>query len=117
MQLPKVKVIRELSFEGSDTIVDSAEGDPPEQFMDEYKKIVGDAQGKVSVGTDFSSKSFGKGASVMVNVSLACNQDQQTLLYAIDLAAALARYKAQEHLTLAEAEWEKLTGKRYPREG
>lgn len=72
--------------------------------MDQYQQLIGDANASVSVSTDMGVKKFGSGASAMVTVSLTCNQDQQTIARAIDLAAQTGRYYAKGYQQQAESE-------------
>lgn len=80
------------------------EGETPREIMDQYKQLIGDGNASVSVSTDMSVKKFGAGASAMVTVSLSCNQDQQTIAAAIDLAAQTGRYYAKAYQAQAESE-------------
>lgn len=58
----------------------------PEELMKAAEELLGDAQSRVSVTMDLSSKNFGNGASAMVTVSLNCNQDDETIADAVELA-------------------------------
>jgi len=80
------------------------EGETPRELMDQYKQLIGDGNASVSVSTDMSIKKFGAGSSAMVTVSLTCNQDQQTIAAAIDLAAQTGRYYAKAYQQQAEGE-------------
>jgi fructose-1-phosphate kinase PfkB-like protein len=100
----------EITFQGS-----PAQQQEFQQIMDQYQKIVGDGKARVGVSTDFGTKEYGNGVSVMVSVSLTCNQDQQTMMVAMDLAGQMARYYAKEHSKLGQAEYQNLkleTGQR-----
>lgn len=74
--------------------------------MDEYKKLLGDAQARISVSADMALKDFGSGAGAMVTVTISCNQDKNTIEQAIDLAGSLARAYCAEQRQLAEKELE-----------
>lgn len=101
MQLPVARVQRnndkEIYVEQLDLTEDA-------KFMDQYKKILGDAQARVSVSADMALKEFGSGAGAMVTVTLACNQDKDSIETAIDLAGSMARDYCVEQQKLAEHE-------------
>lgn len=84
------------------------EGGVPQEIMDAYQQVLGDASARVSVSADFAVKDFGTGTGTMVSVSLSCNQDQQTLLQAINLAGDMARWAAKQEFTKAEVELKQL---------
>lgn len=86
-------------------VVFSYEGEKPKELMDIYAQLIGDANAGISVSTDMSFKIFGSGASGMVTVSLTCNQDQQTMLTAMDLASQMGRWFVKKHQAEAEAEF------------
>jgi len=83
-------------------------GEVPKQLMDAYQQVVGNGQARVSVSTEVGAKEFGTGASSMVTVSLSCNQDQQTLLTAINLAGEMARWAAKDLLGKSETELQQM---------
>ena len=76
--------------------------------MDAYQQVLGNAQARVSVSADVGAKEFGTGASSMVTVSLTCNQVQQTLLSAINLAGEMARWAAKDQLGKTETELQQM---------
>jgi DNA-binding protein YbaB len=57
-----------------------------ENLMKAAEELLGDAAARVSVTMDMSSKSYGNGASAMVTVSLSCNQDDETIGEAFEVA-------------------------------
>jgi hypothetical protein len=91
MDLPKMTAGIIVSVKDHPDVHFNYTGEVPKEIMDEFEKIVGNGQAKVSVAVDLSIKDFGTGASAMCSVSLSCNQDQQT----IDRAAALAAWAAK----------------------
>lgn len=93
-------------------LVDSI--DLTEKYMDKYAEIVGNGLSKVYVSSDFGNKEFGKGPSTMVSVGLTCNQDEDTIGKAIDLAGIIARNYAAEQLNLAQQEFDKLISESKP---
>lgn len=104
MRLPKVTITRTIN-DKEKNVFEQSFGDLPEKHMDEYKKIVGDANAHVSASADMAFKEYGSGAGAMVTVSLACNQDLESIEKAVDLAGQLARAYAKEHQLLAEKEF------------
>jgi hypothetical protein len=90
------------------SISEVAQSDIPEEFMSEFKALVGDGKAHVSVSADMSIKDFGTGAGAMITVSLTCGQDRDTIEQAIDLAGVVARQYAAEHQKQAEVELNKL---------
>lgn len=69
-------------------------GEVPKEVMDAYQQLIGDGKARVAVSADFAVKDFGTGAGASVTVSLSCNQDQQTINAAINLAAQTAQQAA-----------------------
>lgn len=84
------------------------DGVVPEEIMDAYEQVVGNGLARITVGADMSVKDYGTGASAMVSISLACNQDGKTIDKAVELAGELARNYAKEQRALAEKELESL---------
>ena len=79
----------------------------PKELMDSYQQILGDGKARVTVSADMGTKEYGRGVSVMVSVSLSCNQDGQTIANAIAMAGNFARgYLTQQHQA-AEQEYQK----------
>lgn len=76
----------------------------PKEVMDAYEQVVGNGLAKVSVSADMSIKDFGTGASAMVSITLSCNQDERTIVQAVNLAGGMARYFAKENRQHAETE-------------
>lgn len=101
---PRFSVTCQLEAPGLKTETFVYDGETPREIMDQYKQLIGDGNASVSVSTDMSVKKFGAGASAMVTVSLTCNQDQQTITAAIDLAAQTGRYYAKAYQQQAEGE-------------
>ena len=69
LKLPKIKVSRTFG-DKQETISEVAQSDIPEEFMSEFKALLGDGKAHVSVSADMSIKDFGTGAGAMVTVSL-----------------------------------------------
>jgi hypothetical protein len=61
-----------------------------QEQLDQYKNIIGDGQGRVTVGRDMAEKDFGNGGGVFVNVSLACDQSTAGIYDATRLAYQIA---------------------------
>jgi hypothetical protein len=62
---------------------------PPEQ-QDRLQAILGDEKARVVVARDLGEKDFGNGGSVFVSVSLACDQDLNTVYQAAQLGYDIA---------------------------
>lgn len=92
-------VRRVYSKNSNDVDNEVLEGEVPmsQQQQDYYKAVVGDGLARVSVGRDMSEMDFGSGGKVFVSVSLVCNQDAQTINYAVGLAASIADYQVEQH--------------------
>ena len=103
ISLPYVRITRNFP-DGKKTIIDVAQTDLPEEYMDQYKQILGNAQAKVSVGADMALKEFGSGAGAHVSVTLSCDQSQDVIETAIDLAGKIARAYCVEQQKQAEQE-------------
>ncbi len=101
---PKFSASCLLEAEGIPSVTLIFEGERPKELMDAYSQIVGNGLAGVSVSTDMGIKKFGSGASAMVTVSLTCNQDQQTLMQAADLAAQMGRFFVKQYQGQAENE-------------
>ena len=99
MQLPKISISRTWGNQ-----IEIGQFDLPENYMDMYKKLLGDSNARISVSADMALKEFGSGAGAMVTVTLSCNQDAETIEQAIDLAGKLAREYCVEHQKQAEQE-------------
>lgn len=97
-----------VSLKDSPDIHFSYTGEVPKELMDAYQQVVGNALARVSVGTDLNIKDFGTGAGAMVNVSLSCNQDQQTIQQALGLCGQMGLWYAQHHRDVAEKELQKV---------
>ena len=65
---------------------------PSTEAVDALKKLVGDSNTKVTVGRDFAKKTYGNGGSLLVSVSLTCNQDENTIAEAIQKAYAVVSH-------------------------
>lgn len=104
---PKMKVVRTFG-DKHQTFNEVAQMDLPEEYMDKYKELIGDAQAHISVSSDMGIKDFGTGAGAMVTVSLTCNQDAVSIEKAIDFAGVIARQFASEHQQLADIELKKI---------
>lgn len=103
MHIAKVSITRKFGPQGSE-IIDVGQTEIPEKYMQDCKKLVGDGLARITVSADMALKDFGSGAGAMVSVSLTCNQDQDTIDKAIDLAGEIARQYCVEQHKLAENE-------------
>lgn len=61
-----------------------------QEQQDYYKSLIGDGLSKITVGRDNGEKDFGSGGGVMVSVTLTCDQSQDKIRGAIDLAYQIA---------------------------
>lgn len=66
----------------------------PEEFMSQMKAIIGDGKARVGVSIDIAVKDFGTGAGAMCTVSLTCDQDENAVSLAGQLAGHYALYIA-----------------------
>ena len=71
--------------------------DIPEEIMARAQKVLGDGAARVSAGVDMARKEYGNGFGVHVSVSLNCNQDDDSIEKAAELAKDLAHGFAEEH--------------------
>ena len=101
---PKFSAGMTLELKGDPPIHYTFTNEPPKEVMDAYEQVVGNGLAKVAVSADMNIKDFGTGAGSMVTVSLTCNQDQQTLQTALNLAGQIARWYVKENRQLAENE-------------
>lgn len=76
-----------------------SEGDLPmsQEQQDQYKAIIGDGQGRITIGRDMSEMNFGSGGKVFVSVSLTCDQSYAGIAAAVGLAAQAADYFVETH--------------------
>ena len=103
--LPKCSASMEIVVKSTGQVIRyNLEDEVPRSVMDAYQQVVGNGLAKVTVSADMSIKDFGTGASAMCAVTLSCNQDQQTIERAAQLAGELARGFAQENRARAERE-------------
>ena len=72
---------------------------------DEAEDLLGNAQARVTVSAERAAKYMGAGSSVFCSVSLACNQDLQSIRQARELAIALSQEYLPEMLEMAEEAW------------
>lgn len=101
---PKFSATLQVEIKDQPPVAFIYEGEPPRELMDQYQQLIGDANASVSVSTDMGVKKFGSGASAMVTVTLTCNQDQNTVNAAVQLAAATGRYYVKAFQQQAESE-------------
>ncbi len=105
---PRFSITCQLEAKGIQPVTFVYTGERPKELMDAYSQLIGDAHAGISVSTDLSLKKFGSGASGMVTISLTCNQDQNTMMAALELAAQMGRWFAKKHQGEAEAEFRNL---------
>jgi hypothetical protein len=106
--LPKFRASYEVSRQGKEKVVFTYEGPIPERLMDEYQKIVGNAQAKVSVTVDMGIKDFGSGISSMASVTLTCDQSEDGIQRANELARELATDFSKQNALRANQEFHQL---------
>lgn len=111
IHLPKLSATMDITIkvQGEPDFVENFvySGPLPEEVMDAYQALVGDAKARVTVAADMAIKNYGTGAGAMVSVSLSCNQDEDTIDKAIQMAGQLARSYAVEQRAVAEEELNK----------
>ena len=100
--LIKIAVHRFASSNGQVEDQFSNDTIPPEEYMRAAEKLLGDGQARVSISKELSTKDFGSGFGAHVSISLACNQDDDTIEKAAEKAGALAMELLEEHLGEAE---------------
>lgn len=61
-----------------------------QQQQDAYKMLVGDGKARVTVSRELSEADYGNGGKVFVSVTLACDQSQQVINQAVNLAHQVA---------------------------
>lgn len=79
-----------------------------ENIMDDLIQLLGDGKARVNVSCDMSAKEYGSGASVSVSLSCSVNQDEATVLEAVNKLGAKARALVKEQLVLAGNEYNAL---------
>jgi hypothetical protein len=102
--LPRFSASMTLEVKGHPATNFTFAEEPPKEIMDAYEQVAGNGLARVTVSTDMGIKDFGTGAGSMVTISLACNQDQQTMQTALNLAGQLGRWFVKENRQLAENE-------------
>lgn len=65
-----------------------------QEQQDRFQALAGNGLAKVTVGRELSEKDYGNGGGVIVNVTLTCDQNEQS----IRAAAALAHEVAESHV-------------------
>lgn len=88
---PKFKAVCQIMQDGK-TIDLIFKDEIPKELMDQYQALIGDGKAGVTVSADFGTKKFGNGASSMVVVSLTCDQSQEKIGAAAELAAYTSRF-------------------------
>lgn len=87
----------------------SEDADPRLEHMDKALKLLGDAQARVSTAVDLSHKEYGNGYGVHVSVALSCDQKDEKLQQALDLAMSIAHEAASDHMDAASSLYDELT--------
>jgi hypothetical protein len=85
-----------VRLEGQPDEVYEGEIDMSQQQAADLKRIVGDGQAKVTASREISHKDYGNGGSVFVSITLTCDQTQETIDYAAQMAGYLADKNATE---------------------
>lgn len=102
--------IRIKSGQQEETHTFAFAGEPPRELMDQAQALINPQKGqhagaaRVSVSTSIDVKDFGTGAGGMVVISLACDQDLQTIHQAATLAGQVATHYAKGHREEVEKE-------------
>lgn len=108
IEYPKFSAMAKITKEGQPDVHFTFTGEVPQNIMDNFQQIIGDGKSRVSVSVDMGIKEFGTGASGMVTVSLTCNQDEQTVARAVQLAGSAAKWYAANYRNEAEQEVNKI---------
>lgn len=69
---------------------------PPEDWMDELEKVLGDANARVSVTGNVGVSDYGNKASASVTVTLTCNQAEKDIVAAHALAKDMMKHFLDE---------------------
>lgn len=92
-------------------------GEVPKELMDEYEKLVGNGLSQVGVSADMGTKEFGNGVNANVYVRVTCNQDQATMLRAVELAGSMARWAVREQHAKGDAEFQQMVAQKKAQAG
>lgn len=101
---PKFGAWMTLRLPDGEEIHYTFDGEVPKEIMDAYKQVIGDGNAHVSASSDMGIKDFGTGAGAMVSVSLTCDQSQQGIHQAAQLASQASLYYSKLHRANVEAE-------------
>src|SRR4051812_28732979 len=80
-----------------DHFVFEGEAQMSQQQQDAYKGLIGDGAAKITVAKDLGEKNFGNGGSVMVSITLTCDQSHAAINGAVDMAHGLADYWIKQY--------------------
>lgn len=78
---------------------------------DRLAALVGDGLAKVTCSFELSDKNFGNGFGSHVSVTLTCNQEEEDVDRAADLASALACKYTSENISTAEGVYRATLGR------
>lgn len=107
-RLPRFEMLVQYHF-GKQTHRHLYVGDIPGEIMDFYQEVVGNGLARVGVTADMADKEYGKGVSCSVYLSLTCNQDQNTINRAAQMASSFALYYVKSQVEAARKEFLQLT--------
>ena len=80
---PTMEIVRHFSANGKEE-EDCWQGEI--EMTDELKDIIGDGRAKVTISRDIAEKSFGRGGSLFVSVTLSVDQSHENVAKGIELA-------------------------------
>lgn len=105
---PKFSIGLCIYLKDSPDIHYTYEGGVPQEIIDQFQQIVGNGLARVSITVPMDLKDFGNGAGAHVSVSLSCNQDQNTIHQAHNLALQAALHYTKCDLAQALQEFDQI---------
>lgn len=111
---PQLKVNR--TFKSNKELTnDTWEGElevDTEEEQDRLKRLIGDANAKVTISREISEKDFGNGGSLFVSVTLTVDQSHKGISEGVELAKYYAESTALAQFEDYQKELSRLLGKR-----
>lgn len=101
---PKVLIARRIEIDKQVT-TDMNDGEVPEEIMAFAEQVMGNGQARVAVNADFCMKDFGNGTSASVTISLACNQDDETIGKVFNTLKGWTQQMARAHFYEMDAQF------------
>lgn len=75
-----------------------------QEQQDQYKALIGDGLGKVTIAREVSESNYGQGGRVFVSVTLSCDQSESGLGQALALANRIAEGTVWHYHSLLKTE-------------